>query len=985
MQEFKQRYQALNASQKKAVDSIDGPVMVVAGPGTGKTELLSVRVANILQKTDTLPENILCLTFTESGATAMRQRLTSLMGPDAYKVAIHTFHSFGSEIINTHGEYFYKGAQFRPAGELSSYELLSQLLEKLPHDNPLASTMNDQFTYLRSIQTCISELKRGGLNPDELGSILDRNDTFLDQVRPSIAQVFGDRLSKKTIPAAAELAEEILRFDNQPLDLPGYHALSEVVGESLAHAAAEAEAEGSTKPLSAWKKLYLEKDTAGLPVLKDEKRSTKLRALSAVYYDYLVGMQAAELYDYDDMILSVVSTLEAVDELRFTLQERYQYILVDEFQDTNDAQMRLVWNLTNNPVVEDRPNLMVVGDDDQAIYRFQGAELSNILDFTTRYRDVAIVSLVDNYRSSEPILSLARSVITQADERLETSVENIAKTLTPHHTPENSNVQGLLFETTLEAQAALAKTIASDCEKSPEQSRAVIARHHRELAALVPHLQAAGVRINYEHEDDVLSTEPVKQLELAGHIFWHLAEREFDAADEHLAELLAHPAWEIPAEDIWRLSLQAHREKKYWLEIMLDTPGKLKQIAEWCIAGMAIVKTEPLELVLDYILGTSNEEGKFSSPYTRYFFGSQAEVTSQYLSHLGALRKIRDGIREYHPSKNLLLEDFLAYLDAYRELGLRLASTTQFEEPNAVTLLTAHKAKGLEFDHVYLTDVQETVWGSGARSRSRLISFPSNLPLSPAGDTNDEKLRLLFVALTRARTNLSLFAAAATESGKELLPAGAVSKLDFAAQPALNVPELTRAARADWHQSLLVLPTSDKQTLLAPLIEKYRLSATHLNNFLDVRKGGPSAFLLNNLLRLPKAIAPSAAYGSAIHAALQYAHQHQTATGKKRPVEDVLTDFETALQGYPLSEIDLANYSERGAKTLTAFLAARQDSFNTQQRVEQNFGSEHVVVEGAVLNGAIDLLDIDEDEKNYFYNRLQNRQSCSRLARSHRL
>ena len=102
--DFIKRYNNLNSSQKQAVDTIDGPVMVIAGPGTGKTELLSVRTANILQKTDTLPENILCLTFTESGANAMRQRLTDIIGKDAYKVAVHTFHSFGSEVINQNGQ-----------------------------------------------------------------------------------------------------------------------------------------------------------------------------------------------------------------------------------------------------------------------------------------------------------------------------------------------------------------------------------------------------------------------------------------------------------------------------------------------------------------------------------------------------------------------------------------------------------------------------------------------------------------------------------------------------------------------------------------------------------------------------------------------------------------------------------------------------------------------------------------------------------------
>ena len=131
--DFSTRYAKLNTAQKQAVDTTEGPVMVIAGPGTGKTELLSMRAANILKKTDTLPENILCLTFTESGASAIRERLSSIIGKDAFKVATHTFHSFGAEIMNQYAEYFYNGAQFRAADDLSSYELLRAIFDDLDH------------------------------------------------------------------------------------------------------------------------------------------------------------------------------------------------------------------------------------------------------------------------------------------------------------------------------------------------------------------------------------------------------------------------------------------------------------------------------------------------------------------------------------------------------------------------------------------------------------------------------------------------------------------------------------------------------------------------------------------------------------------------------------------------------------------------------------------------------------------------------------
>lgn len=281
--DFAKRYDGLNPAQQQAVDTVDGPVMVIAGPGTGKTELLSMRVANILRTTDALPQNILCLTYTESGAFAMRERLAGLIGPDAYKVAIHTFHSFGAEIINHNAEYFYHGAHFRPADELSSYEILQAIFEKLPHDNPLAKTMNDTFTYLRDTQSTISDLKKSGLTSDELLAILDRNEAFISWLQPRLATTFADRLSKKTFPGVHTLLDEIEHYDAEPLELITYEPLHTLVYASLSRALEHSLEENSTKPLSAWKREWCEKRENGELTLKDEKRSKRLRAVASVW------------------------------------------------------------------------------------------------------------------------------------------------------------------------------------------------------------------------------------------------------------------------------------------------------------------------------------------------------------------------------------------------------------------------------------------------------------------------------------------------------------------------------------------------------------------------------------------------------------------------------------------------------------------------------------------------------------------------------
>jgi DNA helicase-2/ATP-dependent DNA helicase PcrA len=982
VQTFNERYKKLNPEQRKAVDTIDGPLMVVAGPGTGKTELLSVRVANILKKTDTLPENILCLTFTESGSVAMRERLASIIGNEAFKVAIHTFHSFGSDIINSHGEYFYHGAHFRPSDELSSYETLRAIFDKLPHDSPLASKMNDTYTYLSDTQRAIGELKRSGLIPEELIKILDHNDSYISWVQPKIEQAFSARLSKKSFDTVHSLIDDLSKYQEEALELIGYQPLSELVELSLQAAIDDSEEQESTKPLSAWKREWLEKRDDGQLTLRDAKRSEKLRALSNIYYDYLVAMQKRELFDFDDMILRVVHGMELFNELRFELQEKYQYILVDEFQDTNDAQMRLIWSLTNNPAQNGRPNLMVVGDDDQAIYRFQGANISNIIDFQKLYDDIQIVTLKDNYRSTGEILSLARQVIVQGQERLETTL-SIDKTLTPHQTKKGAITFDEFADNPAE-NSALARAIHATISKDSTKTIAVIARHHHQLRELLPHLEARGIPVTYERQDDVLTSEPVVQLELLARIAVALGKQQFDKANSLLPQLLAHPAWGLDTMTLWRLSLDANKNRVSWFEMMLSNDGKLKDIAEWLIVASHLAQHQSLEFMLDHLTGAVEtqiadseqeetdireaDEEEFVSPYRAYFFPhSGLELQPQkYLNFLRALKALRSGLREYSPDEALMLEDFVRYIDLHRELKLTLQMhQTVASELQTVSLMTAHKSKGLEFDEVYVIGLTDSTWGTTARSKGRLISFPHNLPISPAGDSDDERLRLLYVAMTRARFSLSLSTSQINTNGKPALPVGFLTLPDFAptTHKAEDMLETIKEIRTEWQQHYLDTELVSIEDLLVPQLENYKLSATHLANYLDISKGGPELFLLQNLLRFPQAMSPGAAYGSAVHGALQRAHAHLRATGKRRPVEDILNDFEELLSSYQLIDSELERYSVRGSKALTAFLDEKYDQFKPLQVAERDFGAETIMIDTARVTGKIDLMDIDEESK----------------------
>lgn len=968
--DFTTRYAKLNSSQKQAVDTIDGPVMVVAGPGTGKTELLSMRAANILKQTDTLPENILCLTFTESGAAAMRERMVEIIGKDAYRVAIHTFHSFGAEIINQNGDYFYHGANFRAADELSSYELLRAIFDELEYSSPLASKMNGEYTHLGDTLTTISELKKSGLTSDELLLVLDSNELVIDNAEPLLSTVFGARLSKTTIDAL-RLVVEPIRDSGGDVPIPNITPLSVVIADSLQYAIDHADQTNSTKPITAWRNTWMKKNDAGDFILKTRERQAKLRAVSFIYYQYLTKMQESELYDFDDMILRVVHAMEVFPALQFNLQEKHQYIMVDEFQDTNMAQMRIMHNLTNNPASEGRPNILVVGDDDQAIYSFQGADISNILNFRHTYNDVTTITLTDNYRSAAPILTHAREVITQGEGRLEDVLDGINKTLTAHRSDINASVTLIEAATKHDERQQLVTSIKTRLEAGQSaESIAVLARRHHEIISLLPYFAGANIVVNYERRDNVLDIDPIITLEKTAKLLVSLFEGKHDQVNAMLPELLSHPAMSFTPADIWKLSLNAYSQRTSWMEVMAVTPAFVS-IHTWLIEVAAQVPHVPLEYILDTIMGrTTPEGGDFTSPFFAYYFPKEKLETQpdEYLVYLEALRTIRTKLRDYQQDTTPTLQTLLSFITLHRQLGSVITSIRPHvdRQQGAVNLMTAHKSKGLEFDSVYVIGAIDTAWGERVRSRSRLISYPENLPLAPTGDNLNERMRLFFVAMTRARKQLIISYSSSDDSGKDTLCASFLLSTSLTPEVVTfdhDAAQLIAGAEQRWYEPIVNLSTGTMKELLAPTLENYKLSVTHFNNFLDVSRGGPQAFLMNNLLRFPQAMSPSAAYGSAIHKTLQHAHAHVAATKSQRPVEDVLRDFEQNLRDQHLSDADFTTYFQKGSDTLHAFLSQKYDTFTTSQKVELNFAGQQVKIDDAHLTGSLDLVDISPETK----------------------
>jgi len=245
----------------------------------------------------------------------------------------------------------------------------------------------------------ISEVKRGLLTPQGLRSIAADNLGLIGQASEVISTSLADYT--KRLPSKLAVAEPLFgEIYGKLNDLaetapqhPPFENLAQLAAQELERALTEAAELGKTTPLTKWKNVWLAKNADNQYVLAGTLEAARMGELADVLESYTAELEKRGLYDFDDMILRAIHVLETNADLRYTLQERYQYLLLDEFQDTNAAQLKLVELLTDNPANEGRPNVLAVGDDDQAIYAFQGAQYSNMLDFSRLYRDVLVINL----------------------------------------------------------------------------------------------------------------------------------------------------------------------------------------------------------------------------------------------------------------------------------------------------------------------------------------------------------------------------------------------------------------------------------------------------------------------------------------------------------------------------------------------------------------------------------------------------------------
>lgn len=980
-------YRQLNAAQRRAVDTIYGPVLVLAGPGTGKTQLLSARVAQILKQTDAAAQNILCLTFTESGAQNMRERLSRFIGQDAYSVQIETYHSFGSTIIRQFPEYFTEARLERPIDELGKRQILSEIVDALSYQNPLKQTRH----HLGDLISTVSELKRGLLSPAELRRISSENMRAIEQVSPQIAAILEPY--PKLLPRKLDKLQPIFEglTDSLASYAPGYTleryaSLLDVARAALQTAVNEAQEQGKTTPFTQWKNAWLVKDGNNRYMLSGTLESLRVASLADVLEHYQGKLEESGLYDFDDMILKTIAALNTNDELRFTLQERYQFVLLDEFQDTNAAQFRLVQLLTDNPVHEGRPNVLAVGDDDQAIYAFQGADYSNMLDFYHAYRDVEVISLEENYRSGVKIVETAGAISGQIATRLAHSIPGVTKSLhSTDHTRSESHIERRSYKSAVAERVATAKQIAKLVQGGVSPSSiAVLAPKHKYLEPLVPYLHNEKLPVQYEKRENILDAAVIRELLAMSRLVLSLAEHDQKSADALWPQILSYDFWGFSTADIWRLSWDAAESRTPWAELVLDTPF-CRHVGLLILAVAAKSSDEPVETILDYLIGTASIETRdldlpsVRSPLRDFYLQQQGDEVLYHTATV--LSVLRARLREFRADEAamLTLADLQVFVRQYEAAEQPLLNTSPYSDAaSAVQLMTVFKAKGLEFDHVFLIACDDSAWGGRAIGVGNKLTLPANLmQIRHAGSTDDERLRLLYVAITRAREALYLTSHEQTFSGNRLEPVRYFNEFADASgqMNAMILPEgdqhvFTDDAEPPSHESLTLDWTHRHQTMSPPLKEllrsqlnRYQLSPTHLTHFLDLKYGGPESFLLHTLLRFPSATTADLVFGNAIHETLQWLQNEVNLTRRLPSPRTAIQRAQQYIGREKIPEAQLPALFERVSRVFEAILSAGALSFGPGNVAEKSFRSENVFVHGAHMGGKIDLLEIDQKSK----------------------
>ncbi|MEK7184415.1 MAG: ATP-dependent DNA helicase [Patescibacteria group bacterium] len=825
-----------NAAQREAITHATGPLLVVAGAGTGKTSVLTKRIAWLIREGHAKPNEILALTFTEKAAGEMETRVDQLLPYGATGTVVATYHSFGDQLLRTHALDLGLPPEFRVLGS------------------------DEQRLFLEE-------------RIDDIEGLI--------QLRPVAS-------SRKYVSAALSV---ISRAKDELVSAKQYTQV-----------AAQLQASAKTD--------------------EEKAESQKQQEIALIYASYEQFKAEKGVIDFGDQILKLVELFTARPSVLTRIQQQFKFVMVDEFQDTNVAQYELV-----KRIVAPHQNLCVVGDDDQAIYKFRGAATSNILGFKRDFPTTKTVVLTENYRSTQAILDASYTLVQHNNpDRLEHQLQ-INKQLTglqqgvpPRfvwYKHEADELDGLVA-----ALAEIRKTVALD-------NIAILVRNNSLVSSLATACTTADIPYVTSSDKNFVNLP-----EIRGVIAFYIALTQPTNSLAYMKLALSpfydiDPAWMLPFNDLSR------KENKHVFDIMADEGH-----AAWTRLPDE-GKTAIAEL-RDNLMAYRQKIGEHNPGQLLYQFLKDRDV----LDGTGRLKSM-DEERRMAMIQNLaaVFEAIQGYIETGRDT-FSLAFVDQLDSllPNitpprvnlgpdadAVQILTVHAAKGLEFDTVFLPFMTSDRFP--ARAKHDPLELPAELIAEtlPTGDEHlQEERRLAYVACTRAKTRLLISGASLAGAGKRLKKPSpfVLEALELTSLPD-PVERVQPAARVN-----RFAPVAPRPTTLSFPIYNDQLSLTPA--MIDTYLRDPYDFFWKYVLKAPMLPSSHLSYGNAIHAAIE-AYYRKRLSDQPATIEDILRRFSEAWsnEGY-VSLIEANRRHAAGEETLRRFLR-RADAESLPSMVEETF------------------------------------------------
>lgn len=832
----------LNDGQQAAVDHRSGPLLVVAGAGTGKTRVIVEKINKLLDE-GANPASILAVTFTEKAAAEMLERVLASRTQLLPDLPVMTFNGFGDLLLREYGAHI---------GLPRNFRLLSEQAQVVFFRERIDQFQLDYFLPLTS-------------SPD--GIIAD------------ILQLFS-RLKQNIITPEA------------------YQAFA--------------------------KKLPDGDDVAAL-----DKRMHQ--ELAAAYDTYTSLCRQENVIDYDDQIYLCIQLLEQRPNVQRELQQQYQTLLIDEFQDTNVMQSRLIDLLYD--ALSNQQMLMVVGDDDQSIYGWRGATLQNILSFKDRYPDAAETALTVNYRSHQAILDAAYRLIQHNNpNRLEASL-GINKRLTSD-CPGAAPVVKRFVDTAAELEwlaADIARRV-NELDENEPVSIAVLARSNNTAAAVHGALSANDVPHRVIGATQDLYTRPVVRM---------LIELIRTVSEPHnntsLHHTLVSELFGIGNDVVAPMAARASHEHEL-LETLLSDIPKAAQ-------ALALIKTWR-EQAASYSVGrllwrAMSETGYKDSLLKRAAQDDQVAASVQHVT------QFFDSLRQF---ENIAIQptaiQYLASLPALQAAGETTDDGTLAINNHEVTVITVHKAKGLEWDTVYIPVLQEQAFP--LKKRADGLQPPAELRSASIGAADEhyaEERRLMYVAATRARQNLIVSFADKGKTGTARKPSRFIDEM-FGGGTAETTPLIDVA---DPQQSLLDIPAETSPKISVPISiydgTTVRLSVSQASALLDC----PLNFYYKFVLKAPEEATPSTGYGSQLHRLFEAINKARRKDALA-PLEEYLAELEGGWNkaGYVSKEQQQKAFRQ-AQQTLTNFYqraASEPAPYLVEEPFEATLEPEHIILRG---------------------------------------